>query len=396
MDKLQTKKTRTLHYLLDSVAVLVIVLLVSITIALQATRPTIIDNEQLASQELTLRSKVLTIIEERISTDANGLVVVYQKLEVMILTPGEFKDDVIIVDYNGLGPNENTVRFRLGSQALIMTSHDLNGGIHYLVADHIRLVPIATITGLFMLITVLVGRWQGLRALLGLFLSGIVIAGFIVPQILALRDPVLVSMVGAGLLLIATLYLIQGWNPMGHSAMLGMLASLMITGLLSMAWTQFTYLTGFGSEETLFLQASGIGVQMQGLLLAGMIIGAASVLDDVVIAQSVAVFELSAANHKFTKRELYQKGMRIGTTHLASMVNTLVLAYTSTALPLIILFFVYPEAWYLTINRELIAEEIIRAIVGSVALMLAVPMTTYIASRVAAYDKTVDPADTTP
>ncbi len=389
MNKQQAIKTKTLHYLLDSVAILVIVLLVAVTLALHITRPPLLNSQQLAVQESTLRAKVTDILEERVSTDPGGLILVFQKLEVEILTPGEYKNAVIEVEYNGLGPNVNTVRFRPGSQAIIMTSHDLNDEIHFLVADHVRLAPIVTITSLFVLITLIVGRWQGLRALIGLVLSGFVIAGFIVPQILALRDPVLVSMVGAGLLLTATLYLIQGWNPMGHSALLGMLASLILTGGLSMIWTRFAYLTGFGSEETMFLQASGVGVQMQGLLLAGIIIGAASVLDDVVIAQSVAVFELSAANHAFTKRDLFQKGMRIGTTHLASMVNTLILAYTSTALPLILLFFVYPEAWYLTINRELIAEEIIRAIVGSTALMLAVPMTTYIASRVAPHSLAV-------
>ena len=351
------------------------------------TRPRISNTNPQITQTSTLRARVLNILDERVETEENRLVTVYQKLEVMILTPGDFKHDIVVVEYNGLGPSANAVRFRPRSQALLMTSHDLDGVIHYLVADHIRLLPIAAITGIFITITLLIGRRQGARALLGLILSGLVIAGFIVPQILALRDPMLVSLVGTALLLASTLYLIQGWNFAGHSALLGMLASLCLTGFLSWSWTRFASLTGFGSEETLFLQASGIGVQMRGLLLAGIIIGAASVLDDVVIAQSVAVFELSGANQALTRRELFQRGMKIGITHLASMVNTLFLAYVSTALPLIILFFVYPEPWYLTINRELIAEEIIRAIVGSVALMLAVPLTTLIASAVAAKEK---------
>ena len=387
MDTQYKQSTKVLHYLMHSVGVLVIVVLVALTISLHITRPEISGTGQQIAQSTTLRAKVLNILEERVSTAENRLVTVYQKLEVIILTPGDYKAERVIVDYNGLGPSENVVRFRPRSQALIMTSYDLEGDIHFLVADHIRLLPIAIITGLFIAITLFIGRWQGARALLGLLLSGLVIAGFIVPQILALRDPMLVSLVGTALLLAVTLYLIQGWNFAGHSALLGMLASLCLTGFLSWSWSRFAYLTGFGSEETLFLQASGIGVQMRGLLLAGIIIGAASVLDDVVIAQSVTVFELSAVNNTLTQRELFLKGMRVGRTHLASMVNTLVLAYTSTALPLIILFFVYPEPWYLTINRELIAEEIIRAIVGSVALMLAVPLTTFIASNVAARER---------
>ena len=122
---------------------------------------------------------------------------------------------------------------------------------------------------------------------------------------------------------------------------------------------------------------------MRGLLLAGMIIGAAGVLDDVVIAQSVTVFELATANTALSRHELYRRGLKIGVVHLASMVNTLILAYASAALPLIILFYLYPEPWYLTINRERIAEEIIRGLVGSIGLMMAVPLTTAIAAWVA-------------
>jgi uncharacterized membrane protein len=376
-------KLKTLHYLMHSIGILVIVILTALTISLHATRPEIGNREQNNSQETTLRARVLNILDENVSPEANGLVTVYQELEIVILTPGEYQGFVTTVEYYGQGPSENLVRFRQHAQALVMTSRNPDGTTKFLVADHIRLIPIVLITLLFSGITLLIGRWQGTRALLGLVLSGLVIAGFIVPQILALRDPTLVSLVGTALLLSITLYLIQGWNFAAHSAMLGMLASLAVTGILSWLWTRFAYLTGFGSEEALFLQASGIGIQMRGLLLAGIIIGAASVLDDVVIAQSVSVFELSHTSNTLTQRELYQKGMRIGRTHLASMVNTLILAYTSTALPLMILFFIYPEPWYLTINRELIAEEIIRAVVGSSALMLAVPLTTLIASALA-------------
>jgi uncharacterized membrane protein len=114
-----------------------------------------------------------------------------------------------------------------------------------------------------------------------------------------------------------------------------------------------------------------------------MILGAAGVLDDVVIAQAVTVFELHDADAELAPRGLFRRGMRIGVTHLTSMVNTLVLAYASTALPLMILFYLYPEPWHLTINRELLAEEIIRTLVGSIGLMLAVPLTTAISAWVA-------------
>jgi len=131
-----------------------------------------------------------------------------------------------------------------------------------------------------------------------------------------------------------------------------MIGSLALTGLLAIVWTDLARLTGFGSEETMFLQATGVTIPMRGLLLAGMILGTAGVLDDVVLAQTITVFELANADPTQRPRVLYTRGMRVGVAHLASMINTLVLAYASTALPLLILFYLYPEPWYLTINRE--------------------------------------------
>jgi uncharacterized membrane protein len=168
-----------------------------------------------------------------------------------------------------------------------------DGQLFFAVADHVRLFPLAALALLFALITVLVGRWQGFRALVGLGLSMALIGGFILPEILANRDPVLASIVGMAMLTAVTLYLIQGWNAIAHTALLGILASLAVTGAMAVAWTSLAHLTGFGSEETLYLQATGVTLNMRGLLLAGIIIGAAGVLDDVVLAQAVTAFEWS-------------------------------------------------------------------------------------------------------
>ena len=397
------QRNRTTRYLLDGVAVLVLAGLASLVLALALTRPPIQYNPDTAPElGTTVRARVLSVTDETQTLDPAGLVMVFQQLELRILTPGPYHDQIVTVSYNGMGPTLSAVRFREGARALVYITELPEGSqlssdqesqsgqapesaarVIYQVADHIRLLPLGLVAVAFAVVTVIIGRWQGVRALVGLALSALLIGAFIMPQILAHRDPVLVTLVGAALLLAGTLYLIQGWNPAGHAALLGVLISLAATGALAMLWTHLAFLTGFGSEETLFLQAVGVGVQMRGLLLAGMILGAAGVLDDVVIAQAVTVFELAAASPDRRFRTLYQRGMRVGVTHLASMVNTLVLAYASTALPLLILFYLYPEPWYLTINRELIAEEIVRALVGSLGLMLAVPLTTVIAAWIA-------------
>lgn len=377
-----------LRYLLEGGAVLLIALLASAVGALHLTRPPITYTQERPDMGITVQARVESVLEETHTRSDDGLYSVYQKLELRILTRGAHQGEVAALDYNGMGPTLDAVRFRKGARALVMiseipaTDHG-EARVVYQVADHVRLFPLGLIAAFFAVVTVAIGRERGLRALLGLALSGVVIGGFIMPQILAHRDPVLVTLVGTSLLLAVTLYLIQGWNVIGHTALLGMLVSLGVTAALALLASRIAYLTGFGTEETLFLQAAGVGLQMRGLLLAGMILGAAGVLDDVIIAQAVTVFELSSADTSLHPLALYRRGMRIGVTHLASMINTLVLAYASTALPLLILFYLYPEPWYLTINRELIAEEIIRALVGSVGLMLAVPLTTAVAAWVA-------------
>jgi uncharacterized membrane protein len=390
------KRSRAQRYLLEGFAVLSLAALAALTLALHLTRPPIAYDRQAASLEETVRARVLAVIDEEISEDETGLTLVNQRLRLRILSDGAYQDEEVTVTYNGMGPSPRAVRFHKGNRALVMISEGPEGQRLYQVADHVRLLPLALVAGVFVVLILVIGRWQGLRALVGLALSGLLIGGFILPQILVHRDAVLISLTGTGLLLGVTLYLIQGWNTTAHVSLMGLFVSLGLTGLLSVIWTRLAFLTGFGSEETMFLQAVGIGVEMRGLLLAGIIIGAAGVLDDVVLAQAVTVFELASAagsttgEHTLTGRELFRSGMKIGVTHLASMVNTLVLAYASTALPLLILFFLFPEPWYLTINRELIAEEIIHTLVGSTGLLIAVPLTTLIAVWVAPRPTTQD------
>lgn len=347
-------------------------------VMLHVTRPPLVANPQVKMMEATYQGQVLTVLDERVTTEQTGLVQIAQLLQVRLLD-GPYAGQDFEVMYNGMGPTLRDVQFRPGSRLMLMERKFPNGQVGFGVAGPVRLLPLGIIAAFFVVLTFVIGRWRGLGALLGLALSGLLIGGFILPQILALRDPVFVTLLGMAFLLAVTLYLIQGWNLVAHTALWGMLVSLVLTGLLAWGWTLYTGLTGFGSEETLYLQSMGLEVQMRGLLLAGMIIGVAGVLDDVVLAQATAVYELADANPGLSRRELYRRGMKIGVAHLASMVNTLVLAYASAALPLMLLFWLYPEPWYMTLNREMIAEEIVRTLVGSVGLMFAVPLTTLMA-----------------
>jgi uncharacterized membrane protein len=178
------------------------------------------------------------------------------------------------------------------------------------------------------------------------------------------------------------LYLAHGLNAATTVAVLGTLASLLLTALLSVIFVGVSSFTGSGSEEAVFLQISQQQVNLEGLLLASIIIGTLGVLDDVTVTQASAVWELHRANPAYGIKKLYQAGIRIGRDHIASTVNTLVLAYAGASLPLLVLFTVANRSFTDVVTSELMAEEVVRTLVGSIGLVASVPLTTGLAAFV--------------
>lgn len=377
-----TRRARMSQYLLEGTAIsLLITLLIALGV-LHITRPPAKFTAQNASQENTVQAQVLEVSDDTFTVRPNGERLYSRTIDVRITSEGEFEGQILAINQQRTEQTSG-ITPRVGQRILVILNQRPDGEVMAFLADRVRLLPLAMLSSLFIATTLLVGKWQGGRALLGLLLSMATIAGFILPQLLAGRNPTLVTLVGMGALMGVTLYLIQGWNVRAHTALIALLGSLGVTALLAFLWVNLTALTGFGSEETLYLQATGVTLDMKGLLLAGIIIGASGVLDDVILAQAVSVYEIAEANPAFTVQDIYKRGMKIGNAHLASMINTLVLAYASAALPLIILFALYTEPWFLTVNREFISQEIVRTLVGSLGLLLAVPLTTVIAAWVA-------------
>ena len=185
--------------------------------------------------------------------------------------------------------------------------------------------------------------------------------------------------------MLCTLTFAHGLQPKTWAALGGTLGSLILTGVLATLFSAVAHLTGFADEATLYLLNDFPSLNAQGLLLAGIIIGTLGVLDDITIAQASAVFELHAANATLTAQSLYRRALRIGNDHIAAAVNTLILAYAGSSLPLLLLLSGghSRENWLTVINREAIATEIIRTLVGSIGLLAAVPFTTFLASRLA-------------
>jgi uncharacterized membrane protein len=327
----------------------------------------------------TVEARVVRVIETTQREIAPGQSQPVQRLELEILS-GPLRGQRAEVEHGAMGMTSEDSLYREGDHVLVMVMSRPNGGQSLMITDVVRVWALALLAVAFVVLTVLVSGWKGARALASLAISFAVLMGFVLPQILAGHDPVLVSVAGSSVLLAITLYLTQGWALKTHAALLGVLVSLALTGALASFAVELARLNGFGSEEAMFLQAAGASINLRGLLLAGMIVGTLGVLDDVIVGQASAVMELAQANPALGWGELYRRAMNIGHDHIAAMINTLALAYVGAAMPLLLLFHMYPEPWLYTLNRELIAEEVARTLVGSLGLTAAVPITTLIAS----------------
>lgn len=361
-----------------AIALLVFILLAAIGARQSPAGPA----EELAPGESEiLRGRVIEVLEEGLVGEGE-LSQPYQRLLVRILE-GPLEGQEIDVEYGAMTLTSQERLFRVGDDVLLEHVRTFEGEDVFGLADYVRARPLLWLTLLFIVGTVLLSGWQGVRSLLGMGVSLAVIVGFIVPQILAGGNPVLIAILGSVVMMAAGLYLVYGWGDKTHVAVAGLFLSLIVTGLLAVWFVGWTRLSGFGAEEAGFLRLAGVQVDPQGLLLAGIIIGTLGALDDIAVGQSSSVFELSKANPNLGWLELFRRGMVIGRDHIAAMVNTLLLAYVGAALPLVLLFSVYAESLGITLNREIVAEEIVRTLVGSLGLLAGVPLTSLIAALVA-------------
>ncbi|WP_121703089.1 YibE/F family protein [Streptomyces sp. E5N298] len=259
--------------------------------------------------------------------------------------------------------------------------------LQYSVTDIDRRLPLALLAGIFALAVVVVGRLRGLMALVSLAISFLLLNFFILPAILQGSNPLVVAVIGSSAIMLIALYLCHGLSARTSVAVLGTLISLLLIGVLGSLFIGWAALTGNTDDNTGLIHGLYPSIDMSGLLLAGVIIGSLGVLDDVTVTQTSAVWELHEANPTMGWRGLYRAGIRIGRDHIASVVNTLVLAYAGAALPLLLLFSIAQSGVGTVANSELVAEEIVRTLVGSIGLVASVPVTTALAALVVSADR---------
>jgi uncharacterized membrane protein len=271
-----------------------------------------------------------------------------------------------------------------GDAVLMGRQPDAPEELRYAFLDPDRRATLVYLALLFAMVVIALGGLRGIAALAGLGATLVVLLAFILPAIVEGRSPIAVSLVGAAAIAFLALYVSHGFTTKTTVALLGTLGGLVCVAVLAVVFIGLAALTGFGTEEAFIVQALGGVIDLRGLMLGGMVIGALGAIDDMTITQASAVWELRAADPDLSTPALLRAGLRIGRDHVASTVNTLVLAYAGASMPLLVLFVLSDQSFGTVANGEVLAAEIVRTLVGSIGLVTSVPITTWLAVAVPA------------
>ncbi|WP_347110493.1 YibE/F family protein [Paenarthrobacter sp. S56] len=254
-----------------------------------------------------------------------------------------------------------------------------NGSPSYVFVDFVRNIPIALLAVLYAVVVIAVARWRGFRALLGLVGAYAVLVSFILPGLVEGKPPLLLALVGSTVIMIGVLYFAHGFSARTSTALLGTIFGLGITALLAAWATDAANLAGVGNHDAATLINMSDKISISGIILCGLIISGLGVLNDVTITQSAAVWELYELAPDTSARKLFTSAMRIGRDHIASTVYTIAFAYAGAALPILIIVMLYDRPLAEALTSAELSEEVIRTLVGSIGLVLAIPVTTFIA-----------------
>ena len=321
--------------------------------------------------EAVEKGRVVRIIEEREMVTA-GEKHLYQRLEVVI------GQNVKVEIENGDIPLANLQRYKVG-QKLVVEEIPQSGG-KYQIVDYDRTEALVWLAVIFVALALIVGGWQGGTSIMGLVLSFAVVFKVLLPALIAGKDPLLWSIISALMILPVTFFMSHGFNRKTMVALVGTMFTLIMAGGLSILFASWANLTGYASEEAGFVGGMlGLNLDMRGLLLSGMILGLVGVIDDVTVSQVAMVFQMKELSKSIKPGELFLRAMRVGRDHIASMINTLILVYAAASIPLLMLFVGANRSWGELVNLEMVSEELIRMLVGSIGVLASVPLTTFLA-----------------
>lgn len=306
----------------------------------------------------------------------------YQTLSIS-LTSGAEKGSQITIEQPIIRETEeqNQQSYVAGDQVIISKIIS-DGRAEYFISDAYRNSALAWLGVMYALAIIVLGQWKGIKSLLGLGVSFLVLTKGMIPFILQGYNPIMITVMGSIIIMTVSLYFTHGITRKTTVSLMGTLGSLVITSILAHIMINAAKLSGLGTEEAMFLMVGETSkLNLQGLLLSGIIISALGVIDDITVTQTAIVYELKKTKPSLKVGELYRKGLSIGKEHIASVTNTLILAYAGASLPLFLLFYQNTSVpFWVAMNSQLIAEEIVSTLVGSMGLVLCVPITTYLAA----------------
>jgi len=302
---------------------------------------------------------------------------VYCEFATLEITSGDTAGDTPVLETSLDASGAN---LESGDRILVNVDRLDDGRVLYSFNDFQRGQSMTVLVVLFVLAVLVLGRWKGAGALAGLAVSLAVLTAFALPSLLDGNAPLLVAIVAASAIAFVAIFLAHGVTISSAVSLLSSFVCLVMTGVLGWIFVEAANFTGYTEESSFFLNAFGVPIDARGILLAGIIIGSLGVLDDVIVTQVSAVAQLKRARPESGWRELFRPALDIGRDHVSSTVNTLFLAYAGAALPLLLLFSEAQQSVSGVATREVVAVEIVRALVGSIGLVASVPVSTLLAS----------------
>jgi uncharacterized membrane protein len=333
-----------------------------------------------SSKQEFFKGVVVKVLEQGQKEVAQEMVP-YQLLEVEI---NEAKGKVVNIEYGGDSRINQEQLVKVGSEVIV--SKNISGETTtYNIYDFYRLPSLLILAGLFFVLIVLIGGLRGFGSVLGMTVSLVTILVFIVPSILRGIDPLMVTIAGSIFILLTSTFLAHGVSKKTIVALIATFISLILTAIFALLAVDFALISGLGNEEFYSLQYGATAIiNIKGLFLSAIIISTLGALNDITTSQSATVLELRKANPKFEAIELFRKGLNVGKEHIASLINTLVLAYAGTSFAVFIFLVLNPlnVPYWVILNNELVSDEIIMIIAGSSGLLLSVPIVTGLAALV--------------
>jgi uncharacterized membrane protein len=343
-----------------------------------------VQNDGSIVSDAVFEARVTSILEEKEIVRENGEKIKQQNILLRGVS-GEYRDKE--VEHIGISDIDvlSTDVYKVGDLMVVQQTVNTDDTVEYTIVDHVRKNQLYLLALVFAAVVVLIGKMKGVKALLGLVASFFVLVAVMLPLILKGANPLAVAVIGSLVILAIVVYTTEGWCRKSHLAVVSAFFSLLATVIISFVFSNITKLTGLMQEGSAFLISIGENIiDFKGLMLAGMIIGAIGVLDDVIVSQIETVEQIKQANPTLPSAKVFKMAYQVGTSHLGSMVNTLFLTYAGASLPLLLLFVVKVEPFSsvsMTLNHEIIATEIVRSFAGGIGVALSLPISTYLAVR---------------